>query len=182
MCTFISRYLKYYILLFFSFFFNLKIQLLKLTTLSKTGELSLVSWMVTLNVQASSSWGCPLSVARTVRYTCFSLAGSSRSNTCNKIHRQEVIMKLDLPVCPLAWIVGYYDFDASSNLGAGREFLRFSLGFFCFLNFIIPTFFISQTPNLTPLYHSTSSNHYSLEWTCCPSYFTYNLLILTLYV
>lgn len=53
-----------------------------LTTLSKTGELSFSSSMVTLNVHTSSSCGFPLSVALTDRYTSFCRVGSSRSNIC----------------------------------------------------------------------------------------------------
>lgn len=55
-----------------------------LTTLSKTGELSFSSWMVTLMVHTSSRCGFPLSVALTVKYTCFSRVGSSRSNICEE--------------------------------------------------------------------------------------------------
>jgi len=55
-----------------------------LTTLSKTGELSFSSWMVTLIVHTSSKCGFPLSVALTDRYTSFSRVGSSRSNICEQ--------------------------------------------------------------------------------------------------
>lgn len=66
-----------------------------LTTLSKTGELSFSSWMVTLMVHTSSKCGFPLSVALTVRYTSLSRVGSSLSKVCEKRARYTLLWFLE---------------------------------------------------------------------------------------